>query len=227
MGKTRTPPRTDNEVRQILLEYFYNRNKNARSARSDKTGAAAKISVIRRELKVSHSLSQSEIRSNLTYLISQGWVEEKQVTKNVPLKGGTIIPQATSYYQITAAGIDKIDGPGSFTRPRSEGVKIEATGQNIITVGDGNQVDARYSPVANELAELKRALVKSDQLDEASKREIVADIDTIQNQLAKANPDRSVIQRIWTAIEKTAIAVGLAANAARLGGLIGSLIGWK
>lgn len=223
MAKTKMLTRTDNEIRQILLEYFYKRNKNARSARSDKTGAAAKISVVRRDLKASHLLSQSEIRSNLTYLISEGWVEEKQVTKSVPLKGGTIIPQATSYYQITAAGIDKIDGPGSFTMPKSESVKIEATGQNIITVGDGNQVNARYSGVANELAELKRGLVNSDELNEPNKREIVADIDTIQSQLAKAQPDTSVIHKVWVGIEKTAIAVGLTANAAKLGRLIGSL----
>jgi hypothetical protein len=224
MPKVKTSPHTNDEIRQILLEYFHNRNKNARSARSDKTGVASKISVIRKDLKASHSLGQSEIWSNLTYLISQGWVEEVQVAKNVPLKSGTIIPQVTTYYKITAAGIDRIEGQGRFTMPKFHGIKIEATGQNIITLGDGNQVDARYGAVASELAELKRELLNSNQLTEAEKLAVVADIETIQSQLVKKEPEKSVIRTIWSTVEKAATATGLAANAAKLGGLLAPLL---
>lgn len=45
--------------------------------------------------------------SSLTYLISEGWVEEEQIRKSAPLKTGTIIPQITPFYKITARGIDK------------------------------------------------------------------------------------------------------------------------
>ena len=109
--------------------------------------------------------------------------------------------------------------------PKYHGIKIEATGQNIVTVGDGNQVDSRYGIVASELAELKRALLTSHQLTEAEKLTVVADIETIQSQLAKREPERSVIRTVWNAIEKTASAVGLAANAAKLGGLLTPLLG--
>lgn len=224
MSKTKAPPLTNDEIRQVLLEYFYNRNRNGRSARSDKTGVAAKISIIRKELKASHGLSQSQVWSNLTYLISESWVEEQQIAKNVPLKSGTIIPQVTSYYKITAAGIDKIEGPGVFTMPKFHGIKIDATGQNIITVGDGNQVDSRYGGIANELAELKRLLKKSPLLTESNKLGIVADIDTIQSQLAKTNPEKSVIKTIWSTIERTATLVGLTTNATRIAGLLSSLL---
>src|SRR5437660_33431 len=121
MAKLKASSRSETELRQILLEYFYSRNKRARSARSNSTGVAAKISVVYRDLKATHQLTQQEIRHNLTYLISQGWVEEEQVTKSVPLKTGTIIPQATSYYKITAAGIGKMEGPGEFTMPKFHG----------------------------------------------------------------------------------------------------------
>jgi len=64
---------SNTEIRRIMLRYFYDRNKNATSARGKK-GSAVKISDVKRELKASHSLAQSEVQSNLTYLISQGWV---------------------------------------------------------------------------------------------------------------------------------------------------------
>jgi len=67
---------------------------------------------------------------------------------NSAMTRGTVIPNTISYYKITAAGIDKIEGPGEFTMEKFKGVKIEATGQNIITVGDGNQVNAEYQDVS-------------------------------------------------------------------------------
>src|SRR5713226_4655998 len=93
---------TSSDIRRIILRYLYERNANARSARSDRTGAAVKISVMRKELKELHALNQTQVRSNLTYLISQGWVEEQSIVKSVPTPRGGIIPSATSYYVITA-----------------------------------------------------------------------------------------------------------------------------
>src|SRR5690606_17019420 len=116
-----------------------------------------------------------------------------QVEKSVPLKSGTVIPQVTSYYKITAAGIDKVEGPGEFTMDKFKGIRIEATGQNIITLGDGNQVNAEYKNEAEALVDLKQALLQSESLTEARKLEAIADIDTIESQLAKADPNRSII----------------------------------
>jgi hypothetical protein len=67
--------RSNDAIRTILLQYFYDRNKNATSARG-KRGFAIKISDIRKELKASHDLAQQEVVGNLNYLMSQGWIEE-------------------------------------------------------------------------------------------------------------------------------------------------------
>jgi hypothetical protein len=126
-----------------MLQYFYDRNRRATSPRGKK-GSAVKISDVKKELKAAHNLTQQEAQSNLTYLISQGWVEEDKIEKSFIAPRGTVIPSSTSFFQITAAGIDKIEGPGEFTMPKFHGIKIEATGQNIITLGDGNQIDAKF-----------------------------------------------------------------------------------
>src|SRR5438445_7270504 len=123
--KAARAPLSNNEIRRIMLQYFYDRNKNATSARG-KRGSAVKISDVKKELKKAHDLSQQEVQSNLTYLISQGWVEEDTVEKSYTAPGGTVIPSATTFYKITAPGIDKIEGPGEFTMSRFHGIKIEA-----------------------------------------------------------------------------------------------------
>ena len=76
--KTIPPVRSNTEIRTIMLQYFYDRNTAATSARGKK-GYAIKITDIRKELKANHNLSQQEVMSNLNYLLSQGWVEEDKV----------------------------------------------------------------------------------------------------------------------------------------------------
>ena len=205
-----------------MLQYFYDRNKNATSARGKK-GSAVKISAVKKELKASHGLTQQEVQSNLTYLISQGWVEEDTVEKSFTAPGGTVIPSSTSFYKITAAGIDKIEGPGEFTIPKFHGIKIEATGQNIITLGDGNQINAKFSDLGQSLAELREAITGSE-APEAEKMGLVADIDTIQSQLAKPEPNRGIIKSAWETVKAAAAINGCTALVTKAAGLIGGFL---
>jgi len=211
--------RSSNEIRTIMLRYFYDRNKSATSVRGKK-GYAVRISDIRKELKASHDLSQQEVMSNLNYLLSQGWVEEDKVEKSVPLPTGTVIPQSTSYFKITAARIDKIEGAGEFTMDKFKGIKIEATGQNIITVGDGNQVNAEYQDAAGALVDLKQTLLQSTSITETQKLDLVADIDSIQSQLAKAKPNRTVIQGAWEAVKNLDTVLGLTDKVRKVAALL-------
>jgi hypothetical protein len=211
-------PPTNNDIRTVMLRYFYDRNRNATSSRGKK-GSSVKISDVKRELKASHSLSQQQVQSNLTYLISQGWVKEDAIDKSYTAPGGTVIPSTTRFYTITAAGIDKIEGPGEFTMPRFHGVKIEATGQNIITLGDGNQINAKFSELGQALADLRGAITSSDAA-ESSKLELVADIDTIQSQLAKPQPITAIIKAAWEVVKGSAAINGCTALATKVGGLL-------
>lgn len=213
----RVPP-SNTEIRRIMLQYFYDRNKNATSARGKK-GSAVKISDVKKELKTANGLTQQEVQSNLTYLISQGWVEEDTVEKSFTAPGGTVIPSSTSFYKITAAGIDKIEGPGEFTMSKFHGIKIEATGQNIITLGDGNQINAKFGDLGKSLAELRDAITRSDAPD-AQKMNLVADIETIQSQLAKPEPNRDIVRAAWEAVKGAATINGCVTLVQKVAGLI-------
>src|SRR5437016_5188790 len=92
-------PLTNNEIRTIMLWYFYDRNSKATSTRGKK-GSSVKISDVKRELKASHGLAQQEVQGNLTYLISQGWVEENAIEKSYTAPSGTVIPSTTHFYSI-------------------------------------------------------------------------------------------------------------------------------
>lgn len=218
---SRIPP-SNTEIRRIMLQYFYDRNKNATSARGKK-GSAVKISDVKKELKTRNDLTQQEVQSNLTYLLSQGWVEEDTVQKSFTAPGGTVIPSSTNFYKITAAGIDKIEGPGEFTMPKFHGIKIEATGQNIITLGDGNQINAKFGDLGQSLAELREAITKSDASD-AQKMNLVSDIDTIQSQLGKPEPNRGIVKAAWETIKGAATINGCVSLVQKISGLIAPLL---
>ncbi|GJL62591.1 MAG: hypothetical protein NPIRA04_12450 [Nitrospirales bacterium] len=224
MARTKKPfvARTDEEIRRIMLRYFYDRNKNATSMMGKK-GSAVKTSDLKSELKAAHGLLQKEVQSNLTYLLSQGWVEEKPIAKTFTPKGGSVVSSVTNYYVITAAGIDKIDGPGEFTMDKFHGIKIEATGQNIITVGDGNQIDSKFGNIGEALADLRKAITDAD-VAEAEKLTYVADIETIQSQLAKPAPNRNIVTAAWETVKGASAINGCATFVTRVASLIGEFI---
>jgi predicted transcriptional regulator len=209
---------SNNEIRRLMLQYFYDRNKNATSSMGKK-GSAVRISDVKAELKNQHGLTRQEVQSNLTYLQSQGWVEERRIQKQIQARGGTVIPSITNYYQITAAGIDKIEGPGEFTMSKFHGIKIEATGQNIITLGDGNQIDARFSDLGQTLVDFRTAITNST-APEDQKMSLVADIDTVQSQLAKPAPNRRIIAAAWDSLQVAAAIDGCIGLVQKVGHLV-------
>jgi hypothetical protein len=199
----------NDQIRRQILQYFYDRNKHATSQRGKK-GVAVKISDARRELKEQYGLKVQEVMSNLTYLIDNGWVKTVDVEKTVKVAGGTI-PQVTTFYEVTARGIDKIEGGSQFEpKERYAGINIHATGQNVITLGDGNVVNAKYSELRNTLDDLKQAVTGSTKLNDSTKLDLAADIETIKDQLAKPDPDKTIVGHLWRGVERVVTVAGLA-----------------
>jgi hypothetical protein len=212
MAKKVTPTYSNDEIREMILEYFYDRN-NTATSRKGKKGSHIKISDIRSDLKERHGFKAGDIVGHLNYLHSQGWIEievEKKSFTNP--KTGVTFPSETEWYFITASGIDKIEGPGRFTPKRFSGINIEAVG-SVVTIGDGNQINVKFKEAAQALSDFRNAVIKTDELKDDVKLDIVTDIDSIQDQLAKPTPNKTVIQTLWSGIEKAA-AVGTVADLA-------------
>lgn len=213
----------NDEIRHQILQYFYDRNLNATS-RMGKKGSAVKISDAKRELKDAYGLKQPQVMSNLTYLIDNAWVKTIDIEKTVKVRGGTI-PQTTTYYEVAAKGIDKIEGGSQFEpRERFAGININATGQNVITLGDGNVVNAQFADLHSALEELKSAVTEST-LGEFEKFDAAIDIENIKDQLAKNEPDKTIVARLWGGLEKVATVSGVAAAYEKAAELLGPLLG--
>jgi hypothetical protein len=213
----------NDEIRQQILQYFYDRNKSATS-RYGKKGSAVKISDAKHDLKTLHDLSQSQVVSNLTYLIDKGWINKEDVEKTVTVRGGTI-PSVVPWYEISSAGIDKIEGESEFkSGPKYTGINISATGQNVITLGDGNIVNAQYAALHAELERLREAVINNPRLEDSQKVDLVSDIETVKDQLAKSQPNRKVLTHLWTAIEVAVTAAGMVDLVNRITPLISGLL---
>jgi hypothetical protein len=209
--------------RNQILRYFYDRNAAATS-RFGKKGSAVKISDAKRELKAKHGLTQQQVMSNLTYLIDRGWVKTVEQEKTVQVRGGTI-PSVVTWYEIAAPGIEKIEGESEFKpEDRFAGININASGANVITLGDGNVVNVRYEQLHKELNALKAAVAATDRLSEAEKLDVTVDIESVKDQLVKAEPNRGVVKGLWTGIEGVVTAAGLVDYAVKVAGLIARLI---
>jgi len=69
-------------------------------------------------------------------------------------------------------------------------------------LGDGNIVNVSYQELHNELNNLKNEIKKRSEFSESQKLDLVADIETIKDQLIKSKPDKTIITKIWGGIEK-------------------------
>jgi hypothetical protein len=209
-------------LRHQILSWFYERNTKSTS-QYGKKGSAAKISDVKAGLKNEYGLTQQQVMSNLTYLIDKGWINRSEIEKTVRVKGGTI-PSKVVWYEISSAGIDKIEGESEFKEtPRYAGINISATGTNIITLGDGNVVNAQFADLHTELSNLKQAVAVSS-LDESQKLDVSVDIESIKDQLAKASPDKTIIGRLWDRIEKLATIGGFIDVVSKVAPLIATLL---
>ena len=194
-----TSANPNDQIRQQLLEYFYDRNQNATSEKG-KRGSHIKISDIKKELKAQYGFSQTQVMAQLNYLISSGWVNKVSDERTFTTKGGAQYPNNVDWYTITASGIDKIEGSGSEFMRQSPYSNVNITAVNsAVQLGDGNVVNKSFVGLAEELAQLGRAISTSDLSDE-QKMSAIAEIETINGQLAKPNPSKEIIKIAWDSL---------------------------
>ena len=209
-------------IRAQILQWFYDRNNNGTS-KYGKKGTAVKTRDVKSGLKNVYNLSQSQVMSNLTYLLDKGWINKTDIEKTIQLDTGTV-PSITTWYEISSAGIDKIESTSEFKEnARYPGININATGNNIITLGDGNIVNAQYKNLHTELTNLKNSIAKSN-LSETEKFNISVDIESLNDQLAKSQPDKTIIGSLWSKIKAAASIGGFAEEIGKIVHLISNLL---
>ncbi len=186
-------------IRHQILQYFYDRNQNATSEKG-KRGSHIRISDAKRELKARYGFNQQQVVSQLNYLISSGWVDKVSEERMFTTRTGTQQPSTNIWYVISSKGIDRIEGQSSEFMRQNPYSDVNITAVNsAIQLGNGNVVNRSFVGLAEDLGQLSQAIAASD-LTEEEKMSAIADIETINGQLAKPNPSREIIKIAWGAL---------------------------
>jgi hypothetical protein len=207
-------------IRETILRYLYELQQKARSLK----GASTNIRDLKRAMK-QESISQQEVIANLDYLIQKGWVKPETERKTFTTKSGISVPSTSTRYKITDVGIDKIEGESAFQRrDRYAGINITNI-QGVTVIGDENVVNAEYSDLYQALNELEGSVSSSEKLSDEEKLNVTADIESLKNQLSKPKPDKTIISKLWSGIDKAVKVAGLVQAVAQVATLVQPFIG--
>jgi hypothetical protein len=207
-------------VRDAILRYLYRIHGAARSVRA----TAITIRDLQSALRPL-GYKQQEVASNLDYLIQKGWVVEVVEDRTYTTPRGTTQHSDRRSYKISAAGMDLLDGGNSLYGRSQVGSSINVTNVNGVTVvGDGNVVNTGYANAAEALSKLRDAVLKSEISDE-TRLVVAADIDTLQAQLQKPEPDPGIIKLAWSGIREVVTAGELAELGFKVGALLAPILG--
>jgi len=204
MPKTAKPTLTEDEIRIDILEYLYDAWKNPIGMDSHKL----KISKITSDLK-KKGIEKKYVVRNLIYLIETGWVNE-EVKESQFFTGKMRIPTEKKSYRISKDGIDYFEGSSKFQKSNKlAGISMNDIKNSVIIVGDNNVVRNEYKDLFEVLEDLGRQIRINSQLSNEEKLEYQAEVDTIEAQIKKSEPDKSILKTSWGALEKLSTVAGI------------------
>ena len=207
-------------IREKILLHLYELHQKARSLKS----AATNISDLKKAMK-QKGISQQDVVANLDYLLQKEWVKPVIEQKTFTTKSGISVPSTSTRYKITDVGIDKVEGESAFQRrDRYAGINITNI-QGVTVVGDENVVNTQYSDLYQSLNELEKSVSFSNKLSDEDKLNITADVESLKNQLSKPQPDKMIVSKLWSGIEKAAKVAGLVQILAQITPLMQQFIG--
>jgi len=212
MPKTTTLTMSDAEIRDVLLNYLHDLHRTSRSVTKREIG----IRDLNAAMKAAHALRQEHVADNLDYLVQKGWALKVVHERSFQAPGGTRQPSQQVKYKISADGIDRVRGRSELpAAPRYAGVNISNVG-GVTVVGNDNIVRTEFAPVAEQLHALREAVNASEMAD-SEKLAVNTEVDRIELELRRDQPDRGVISRSWQAIKAIATVASVAAFAQRVG----------
>ena len=127
--------KTNDEIREIILKFFYDIHKKA----SNPKGTKLMISKVKNGLK-EIGLESKEVISNLDYLIQTGFISKEEETYQIR-KGRSIFPSKKIYYKASDKAINHFEGISKFQKIGKSIAGINITNiQGVTIVGDQNIV---------------------------------------------------------------------------------------
>ncbi|MEM2129310.1 MAG: hypothetical protein QXZ70_01795 [Candidatus Bathyarchaeia archaeon] len=180
---------TNDQVRELILNFLYNNWKKARSLK----GLGVTSGEIKKELK-KYGLKENQIITNLDFLIKNGWIEERISKYELPEKKISVEKRT---FHLSYIGLRYFEKNSKFdTTGKFSGILFKDIKDSIIVIGTGNVVQKNFYDLYSALEDLKSKIMLSD-LPENLKIDYIADVESFKAQLAKPIPEKSIIRKIW------------------------------
>jgi hypothetical protein len=205
-------------IRDAILRHLYAHHQKAKSPKS----AAIGVRDLQAEMKA-QGFKQQVVASNLDYLVQKGWVREVIEARTFTTPRGTTQTAERRTYKISDIGIDKLEAASTYQRDVADRVNITNI-KGVTVVGSGNVVNLEFTDLSDALDELRNEVLSSDGVSDEEKLNLAADIDALQSQLQKPEPNRGVVKSLWEGIEKAANVAGASELAVRAGQLLTQLL---
>ncbi len=210
----------EDEKRDNILPFLYQRHKSTRGITKIPTG----IRDLQRQMKARYNMSQQDVSSNLDYLIQVGWVREVIKERSFKTARGMEVSQEQIKYKISDIGINHLESGTIFKKPQIASQVNITNVRGVTVVGDGNVVNTEFTDLFRAIDELDQAIAKSAEISDEQKLDAAGDLSTIKTQIAKKNPNRSIIDAAWNSLKTIATVASVGEAIAKVGGLIGGLI---
>lgn len=209
----------NDRVRDLILRHLYEVHKKAKGMK----GVAIGIRDLQSAMK-KVGVKQADVNANLDYLIQKGWAKDVVSKRSFTTKRGTTQDSEQVTYKISDVGIDRLEAASTYRREESFS-RINVTTVNGVTViGSGNIVNTGYQDLSKVLSEIEQGLTTATGITEEDRLNALADVSTIQSQLAKPTPNTSVIKQVWAGVEKIVTAAGFTELVMKAGAFIAAMV---
>jgi len=210
----------NDDRRDKILRFLYDRHEAAKGITAIPIG----ILDLRRAMKTLHGMKQSEVASNLDYLIQVGWVKLEVKSRSFVTAGGMLLPREQTKYKISEVGINHLEAASMFKKPQAASQVNITNVQGVTVVGDGNFVNAKFIELASALDDLDQAVADSRQLTDEQKLDAAGDISAVRAQVAKKNPNPTAIRGAWEGLKALPVLGNAAEAVAKVSHLLASLL---
>jgi len=209
----------NDDKRDKILRFLYERHKQSRGIAKIPIG----IRDLQSEMKSKYSMSQQDVASNLDYLVQVDWVREAIKERSITTKTGMELSQEQIKYKISDIGINHLEA-GTLFKSMENSHNINITNvQGVTIIGNGNIVNNEYTDLSRLLDVLEKEIESNNRLDDTQKLDASGDISTIRTQIAKKNPNRTIISTAWESLKVLATLAGATDAATRIGEIITGL----
>jgi len=139
-------------------------------------------------------------------------IQEVEILGEETLSNNSPFPSSKTYPKLKFGEPGRSGQPGSggsifiqaenFNMSRGERISADG-GNNVIHLNELNNfgtINQTIVEAVNNISKLTH-IVSQSNLDETKKRQLIGDIETIKAQIIKPTPDKTILQKVWDAVQ--------------------------